>query len=110
MNPTITIHLLELYEPWIPPLMTGGLEPDPQQAHDRILSLVQSLGRYRTKTDLAHAIALLITPFTVKMGLLSSTDCPPMRIIGAPGAKQRFQQVLIAIYGEQDAARGCKIS
>jgi hypothetical protein len=70
------------------------------------LSTVLAVGEYASAGDLSRAIALMITPMAVRLGLLSREQYPLYRIY-AEKARQAFTGILEALYG--DANVGCKL-
>jgi hypothetical protein len=70
------------------------------------LSTVLAVGEYASAGDLSRAAALLLTPMTVQLGILSREHCPPCRIYPEK-ARQTFTGILEALYG--DANAGCKL-
>lgn len=80
-----------------------------EEAKEGLLALVDSLGTYQTPSDRSRVIAVLITPMTIAEGLLLAHDCPPVKVMGPVGARERLIDVLNVLYGEEGAALGCKI-
>jgi hypothetical protein len=78
-----------------------------EKAKLMINSLIDAIGEYKTETDRARAVALLITPMLVRLGEFQPEQCPPYKITPRE-AKVRFRAVLEALYGE-DAGRGCRL-
>ena len=92
----------------VPPLPSGrGMSLE--EAKEGLLALVDSLGTYQTPSDRSRVIAVLITPMTVAEGLLLAHDCPPVKVMGPVGARERLIDVLNVLYGEEGAALGCTI-
>lgn len=99
---SLDVPLVEVF-----PLPVGGMSLE--EAKEGLLALVDSLGTYQTPSDRSRVIAVLITPMTVAEGLLLAHDCPPVKVMGPVGARERLIDVLNVLYGEEGAALGCKI-
>jgi hypothetical protein len=104
------IHFKSLDVPLVePPALSVGGSLSLAEAKEGLLPLVDSLGTYQTPSDRSRVIAVLITPMTVAEGLLLAHDCPPVKVMGPVGARERLIDVLNVLYGEEGAALGCEI-
>lgn len=78
-----------------------------EEAAEVLTELAKCIGEYESPGDLSRAIAVIMTPWCVAMGLLTPQQCPPCRIIPKE-AKARFSTILDAIYGGA-AKQGCRL-
>jgi len=103
------IRLTKLYQPWsVPPPLPVNSRRNIEAAKQIITGLVRSLGAYEQPVHLSRAVALLLTPMAVDLGLVDSDDCPPYDI-RPRAARERFRALLNALYGEQLTKRSCQI-
>jgi hypothetical protein len=105
------IHFKSLDVPLLegPPPPLSGQNIPLEEAKKELLAWVDSLGTYQTPGDRSRVIAVLITPMMVAKGHIPARACPPVKVMGPVGARERLIDVLNVLYGEEGAASGCKI-
>jgi hypothetical protein len=103
------IHFKSLDVPQIDLPKALNSSPSLPEAKAMLESLVNSLGTYESDGDKSRVIAVLITPMMVAEGALLLHECPPVKVSGPHGSRERLIGVLNALYGEDCATLGCKI-
>jgi hypothetical protein len=103
----LTIHMARVNDqPSLPLFNLPGSTGNIEEAKEVLMSLVTAVGEYASAGDLSRAFAVLITPFTVRMGILSREQCPSSSLHQNPRAEPSYPAV---VNSPQNWGKSCRM-
>jgi hypothetical protein len=87
----LTIRMTRVNDqPSLPPFNLPGSTGNIEEAKEVLMSLVTAVGEYASAGDLSRAVALLLTPMILRMGILSREQCPSSSLHQNPRAEPSY--------------------